>query len=247
MASGSYKPPGEEAQLKRLQPRMAKLYQAGNYAEALRVGEECHALALKAFGKVHPAVASVCNNLALMHKSVGDADAAATLYKEALECYRQVVGEQHASTATAACNLALLLRDSDATRLQEAQTLLEGALHTRRHLLGEGHLMVAATMGHLASVVKLDGAEGRTRAASLLGEAMAATGTAEAGESRETDLQRASLLNSLGLLSKEQGELDAAEEQYTRAAELRERWLGSSHPLSEVVQHNLTVLREAKG
>ena len=39
----------------------------------------------------------------------------------------------------------------------------------------------------------------------------AATGTAEAGESRETDLQRASLLNSLGLLSKEQGELDAAE------------------------------------
>ena len=172
---GTYEAPTEEKQIAKLQPRIAELYRKGRYKEALAVGEECHALALAAFGKQHPAVASMCNNLALMHKSLGDTDAAAALYKEALDCYRVVVGEEHASTATAACNLALLIRDTDAARLQEAQALLEGALQTRRVLLGEGHLTVAATMGHLASVVKLDGADGRERAKVLLEQALAAS------------------------------------------------------------------------
>ena len=245
---GTYARPDEEKKLAKLQPRVAELYRKGRYDEALKVGEECHTLALTAFGKLHPAVASVCNNLALMHKSLGDTDSAAILYKEALDCYRVVVGEEHASTATAACNLALLLRDShDASRLQEAQALLEGALQTRRVLLGEGHLTVAATMGHLASMVKLDGAEGRARASALLERALAASTVGKPGESAEADLQRASLLHSTGLLHKEVGELDAAEEAWSQAAEIRLGWLGESHPLSLAAQNDLGALRESRG
>jgi tetratricopeptide (TPR) repeat protein len=242
---GTYEAPTEEKQLAKLQPRIAELYRKGRYKEALKVGEECHALALAAFGKLHPAVASMCNNLALMHKSLGDTDAAAALYKEALDCYRVVVGEEHASTATAACNLALLIRDTDAARLQEAQALLEGALQTRRVLLGEGHLTVAATMGHLASVVKLDGADGRERAKVLLEQALAASTVhwAKPGESAEADLQRASLLHSTGLLHKEAGELSAAEEAWSQAAEIRLGWLGEKHPLSVASQRDLHDLR----
>ena len=247
---GTYARPDEEKKLAKLQPRVAELYRKGRYDEALKVGEECHALALTAFGKLHPAVASVCNNLALMHKSLGDTDSAAILYKEALDCYRVVVGEEHASTATAACNLALLLRDShDASRLQEAQALLEGALQTRRVLLGEGHLTVAATMGHLASVVKLDGAEGRERAKVLLEQALAESTVnwAKPGESAEADLQRASLLHSTGLLHKEANELSAAEEVWSQAAEIRLGWLGEKHPLSVASQKDLNALREMAG
>ena len=246
---GTYEAPTEEKQLAKLQPRIAELYRKGRYKEALAVGEECHALALAAFGKQHPAVASMCNNLALMHKSLGDTDAAAALYKEALDCYRVVVGEEHASTATAACNLALLIRDTDAARLQEAQALLEGALQTRRVLLGEGHLTVAATMGHLASVVKLDGADGRERAKVLLEQALAASTVhwAKPGESAEADLQRASLLHSTGLLHKEAGELSAAEEAWSQAAEIRLGWLGEKHPLSAASQRDLQALREMMG
>tara|TARA_B100000795_G_scaffold197477_1_gene151427 strand:+ start:105 stop:983 length:879 start_codon:yes stop_codon:yes gene_type:complete len=246
---GTYSRPNEEKQLAKLQPRIAELYRKGRYKEALKVGEECHALALTAFGKLHPAVASMCNNLALMHKSLGDTEAAAALYKEALDCYRVVVGEEHASTATAACNLALLIRDSDAARLQEAQALLEGALQTRRVLLGEGHLTVAATMGHLASVVKLDGAEGRERAKVLLEQALAGADLnwAKPGESAEADLQRASLLHSTGLLHKEAGELGAAEEVWSKAAEIRLGWLGEKHPLSVASQKDLDALREITG
>ena len=246
---GTYEAPTEEKQLAKLQPRIAELYRKGRYKEALAVGEECHALALAAFGKQHPAVASMCNNLALMHKSLGDTDAAAALYKEALDCYRVVVGEGHASTATGACNLALLIRDTDAARLQEAQALLEGALQTRRVLLGEGHLTVAATMGHLASVVKLDGADGRERAKVLLEQALAASTVhwAKPGESAEADLQRASLLHSTGLLHKEAGELSAAEEAWSQAAEIRLGWLGEKHPLSAASQRDLQALREMMG
>ena len=246
---GTYEAPTEEKQLAKLQPRIAELYRKGRYKEALAVGEECHALALAAFGKQHPAVASMCNNLALMHKSLGDTDAAAALYKEALDCYRVVVGEEHASTATAACNLALLIRDTDVSRLQEAQALLEGALQTRRVLLGEGHLTVAATMGHLASVVKLDGADGRERAKVLLEQALAASTVhwAKPGESAEADLQRASLLHSTGLLHKEAGELSAAEEAWAQAAEIRLGWLGEKHPLSAASQRDLQALREMMG
>ena len=245
---GTYEAPTEEKQLAKLQPRIAELYRKGRYKEALAVGEECHALALAAFGKQHPAVASMCNNLALMHKSLGDTDAAAALYKEALDCYRVVVGEEHASTATAACNLALLIRDTDAARLQEAQALLEGALQTRRVLLGEGHLTVAATMGHLASVVKLDGADGRERAKVLLEQASASTvHWAKPGESAEADLQRASLLHSTGLLHKEAGDLSAAEEAWAQAAEIRLGWLGEKHPLSAASQRDLQALREMMG
>ena len=246
---GTYEAPTEEKQIAKLQPRIAELYRKGRYKEALAVGEECHALALAAFGKQHPAVASMCNNLALMHKSLGDTDAAAALYKEALDCYRVVVGEEHASTATAACNLALLIRDTDAARLQEAQALLEGALQTRRVLLGEGHLTVAATMGHLASVVKLDGADGRERARVLLEQALAASTVhwAKPGESAEADLQRASLLHSTGLLHKEAGDLSAAEEAWAQAAEIRLGWLGEKHPLSAASQRDLQALREMMG
>ena len=160
-----------------------------------------------------------------------------------------MVGEEHASTATAACNLALLIRDSDAARLQEAQALLEGALQTRRVLLGEGHLTVAATMGHLASVVKLDGAEGRERAKVLLEQALAGADLnwAKPGESAEADLQRASLLHSTGLLHKEAGELGAAEEVWSKAAEIRLGWLGEKHPLSVASQKDLDALREITG
>ena len=248
--SGSWSPPEKEARLRELQTHMRECYHGGRYAEALEAGGECHDLAVASFGSAHPAVASVCNNLALMHKSLGDLDKAAALYKEALDCYRNVLGEEHTSTATAACNLALLHRDSqDAARVREARTLLEGVLETRRQVLGEGHVEVAATMGHLASVVKLDGDDGPERAKALLQRALA---SAESGDRErlptvEREVLRASLLNSLGLLHKQAGELGEAERLYTRSAELREQWLGATHPHTIASLHNLAELARAAG
>ena len=67
------------------------------------------------------------------------------------------------------------------------------------------------------------------------------------GESAEADLQRASLLHSTGLLHKEAGELSAAEEAWSQAAEIRLGWLGEKHPLSAASQRDLQALREMMG
>ena len=70
---------------------------------------------------------------------------------------------------------------------------------------------------------------------------------AKPGESAEADLQRASLLHSTGLLHKEAGELSAAEEAWSQAAEIRLGWLGEKHPLSAASQRDLQALREMMG
>ena len=107
--SASYVPPDSHRRIGELQQQMRALYSAGRYGEARESGTECLALARAAFGHAHPVSASVANNVALMHKSLGETDQATELYREALGCYRRTLGE-HASTATALCNLALLLR-----------------------------------------------------------------------------------------------------------------------------------------
>ena len=151
---------------------MSELYRAGRYGDARDVGTECRHLVIECFGADHPASASAANNLALMHKSLGETQDAVLLYSEALKTYRVVLGEVHSSTATAACNLALLYRDSGSTEKQvEATELLEGALATRLELLGESHPDVAAVMQQLASVVARQ-PDGMDRASKLLEQSL---------------------------------------------------------------------------
>lgn len=181
LASGSYVPPAAEARLRELQAQMQRLHAAGSYEAARGLAEECRSLALGEFGPEHPVSASAVNNLALMHKSLGQTERATVLYREALELYGRSVGEAHRSTATVACNLALLLRDTamrdtpengpdDAgdgtgegitgqasTLLDEAQTLLEGAVATRSQVLGERHPEASLARSQLASVLRAKG------------------------------------------------------------------------------------------
>ena len=56
----------------------------------------------------HPGYASALNNLALIQKNRGEMDAAAVLYKEALEVYKLVYGDVHPSCAMAMHNTCLL-------------------------------------------------------------------------------------------------------------------------------------------
>ena len=271
-ASGVYSPPEEQKRIREMQGEMSTLYRAGRYGEARDLGNECHQLVLKFFGTEHPATASAANNLALMHKSLGETEAAQRLYGEALQIYRAVVGEEHVSTATAACNLAMLLRDSgDSEKRGEAIELLEGALETRRKLLGETHAEVAGTLQQLASVVGAE-AEGMERASELLEQALelleradgeAATaadgggGGGGGGAGRRggqpfavdarRELRLATTLNSLGLLRKRQARLAEANSLYTRALRLRETLLGAAHPDTIACLHNLAELTRTAG
>lgn len=171
-SSGTCTPPDAQLQIRALQEQMSELYRAGRYGDARDVAIECRNLVRKNFGPEHPASASAANNLALMHKTLGDLEDARHLYDEALKTYRVVLGDEHTSTATAACNLALLYRDGGFKEKHlEAIELLEGALDTRRKLLGENHPDVASVLQLLASVVARR-PEGMTRALELLERAL---------------------------------------------------------------------------
>jgi tetratricopeptide (TPR) repeat protein len=160
---------------------MQQMYAAGNYVAARDAAKECCSIALSHFGPDHPVSSSSVNNLALMYKSLGQDERATELYREALGLYRRSVGEVHRSTATVACNLALLLRDTAvrgmagreiepahepgpvpsnadaAAALAEARTLLEGAVAARSQVLGPPHPEVALARSQLASILRAQG------------------------------------------------------------------------------------------
>lgn len=192
--SGDYTPPEEHKRIGELQRQMRDMYREGRYGEARAAGTKCHALVVECFGTDHPATASVANNLALMHKSLGEMDDAQRLYWASLTAYRASLGNEHRSTATAACNLAIFYRDQGNAELRtEAIELLEEALEVRRRLLGEEHQDVAATMQQLASVLASEQAD-VPRAAELLAGAVSMLDDGRAGAS--LDAERGSRLAS---------------------------------------------------
>ena len=76
----------------------------GDYASGKVAAERFLEEATAHYGEQHPAVASALNNLALVHKHLGNLQEAVDTYEKALTTYREVVGEDHPSTITATAN-----------------------------------------------------------------------------------------------------------------------------------------------
>jgi len=263
--------------LRSLQQKMHEMHASGSYVEARDLAEECRTIALGLFGPDHPVSASSVNNLALMYKALGETGRATKYYREALGLYRRSVGQVHRSTATVACNLALLLRDSAirgggsdaeladpppadgssdaAAALDEARSLLEGAVETRSQVLGERHPEVSLAISQLATVLRARG--DHNAASELLERAVesldASYFAAQAvhGDAAKVTSRLASLLasalNSLGLLRKQQERHVEAEPLYARASALYDCAAGASSPDAIVCRHNLAELAMVRG
>jgi len=212
-----------------------------------------------------------------MHKSLGQDERATELYREALSLYRMSVGEVHRSTATVACNLALLLRDTaarsaaggeidreknpvqstadTAAALAEARTLLEGAVAARLQVLGPPHPEVALARSQLASILRVQG--DLTGASELLERAVEhldashfaaeATQGTDATKTARLGALLAGALNSLALLRKQQARLAEAEPLYLRASALYDGCVGELSSDAIVCRHNMAELALARG
>ena len=84
LCSGHYKPPPSVRRIGELNEEVRGLHLSGNYAAALTASQEAYELARGEFGTTHPAFASAANNLALLHKELGNVDQATQFYQEAL-------------------------------------------------------------------------------------------------------------------------------------------------------------------
>jgi tetratricopeptide (TPR) repeat protein len=137
-------------ELSKIQVHVSDLYKHGNYQKALKEAKLLLQATRDHFGESHPATAAAHNNVGLLHKQLGQFDEARFAYKTAMKLYKQTVGTDHHSYASALHNLGTLNRSQthlDATLkatdrltlMEESANVLEQAFCIRHQELGEHH------------------------------------------------------------------------------------------------------------
>ncbi len=145
-----------------------------------------------------------------------------TLYNDALEIQRKILGEGHPRVAISLHNLALLYRQQG--RYSQAQDRLMQALSLRERILGPNHPDIAASLNELGSIYRAQGryieAEEPLKQALTMRERTLPSG--------HHDL--ATSLNELGWLYRYLGKYDLAEVYLHAALAIREKVLKAADP-----------------
>jgi CHAT domain-containing protein/Tfp pilus assembly protein PilF len=141
---------------KELYQEATRLYQQGQYAEAIPAAERVVAICEKALGPDHPLTALALNNLALLYTTMGAYDKAAPLYQRSLAIYEKSLGPDHPDTATSLNNLAGLYYDMGA--YDKAEPLYQRSLAICEKVLGPEHPDTAASLNNLAELYYTMGA-----------------------------------------------------------------------------------------
>eukprot|EP00741_Cyanophora_paradoxa_P019514 tig00021127_g18837.t1 len=258
-------PAATEENLKHLNEHVTTCYAAGMYRDALEAALMAAGVAKALFGDAHPAVGSALNNLALIHKSLGEYDEAARLFSEALKVYSAVHGNEHASTLTCMLNFAAVLRAVG--DLDRALPVYKKVVEGRGAASGERSVEYAVALSHLAGLHRDRGEAGEAERA--YGLALDAARGAPPPAGGERSAVAGAILNNLALLLKAreparsapalfcllrlwagrqtQGETARAEELYKQALEIRREVLGPEHPLYAETVHNLVELYKMTG
>jgi len=96
----------DRQKLDQVNQQFANFYQQGRYEEAVSMAEQSVNLTRSLAGEQHPDYSASLNDLAEMHRLMGNYAAAEPLYLQALDIDRQVLGEKHPDFATSLENLA---------------------------------------------------------------------------------------------------------------------------------------------
>jgi len=102
----------------------------GRSDEALTLKREALELLTDYYGREHPIVASVRNNIAYSLHNAGNYEAAERFYREALEISEGLLGEENIGVATFLTNLGRVLMDQE--RFAEAEPYIRRAVAIRQ-------------------------------------------------------------------------------------------------------------------
>jgi Flp pilus assembly protein TadD, contains TPR repeats len=179
--------------------------------------------------------ASVLNQLALAHHSLGEYAEAEPLYKQALEMRQAALPEGHPDIAASLNNLAALYKSQG--RYEEAEPLYKQALEIDQKSLPPNHPNLAIDFNNLAELYR---SQGRYEEAEPLYK--------QALEMRQAALPEghsdiAISLNNLAALYDSQGRYEEAEPLYKQALEILIRSLGENHPNTRIVAQNWHLFR----
>jgi CHAT domain-containing protein/Flp pilus assembly protein TadD len=227
------------AEADKLNGQIVKLYQEGQYDQAISPAKRALALHEKTLGPEHPETATSLNNLAMLYESNGDYGQAEPLSRRALAINEKVLGAEHPATATSLNNLAGLYRAKG--DYGQAEPLYNRALAIREKVLGSEHPSTATSLNNLAALYESNG--DFEQAEPLSRRALAINEKVLGAEHPAT----AASLNNLALLYYAKGDYGQAEPLYHRALAIYEKVLGSEHPSTANSLNNLAGLYESKG
>lgn len=183
--------------------------------------------------------ATLSNLLGVCFYYLGKTKQAESLFLEALEIQKKILGDQHPDYATILNNLAALYKSQGT--FDKAEPLLVEALRIIKKVLGEHHTDYALILNNLALFYVSQGSY--ENAESLHLEAMSIR-KKNLGEQHPV---YASSLNNLASLYKSQGEYDNAESLYFEALAIYKKTLGEQHPDYATVLSNIAGIYESQG
>lgn len=134
-----------EKELFKLKRQMGAYYSKAAYAEALKVANELNREVLDIMGSNNAVHASCLNNIGLMHKMLGNKEAALEKYNASLAIYEEVVGKNHMSYVNTSANIGVLYKSmADSAESEEeywkyldlAEDILKKSLAARIDLHG---------------------------------------------------------------------------------------------------------------
>ena len=227
------------AESARLSQQVAKLYQAGEYDEALPLAKRALTITEAIRGPSHPETATSLNNLAMLYLAKDEYDRAEPYYQRALKIREAALGPKHPDVATSLTSLAMLYQKQE--EYERAEPLHQRALAIRETALGPEHLDVAASLNNLAMLYQ---AKGELARAALFYQRSLAIREKLLGPDHPSV---ATSLNNLAELYREQGDYGRAEPLYLRALSIKEKALGPTHASVATSLNNLAELYRERG
>ncbi len=226
-------------QAKKMEERLADLYQRAKLAEAVPLAQELLQLQERTHGADSEPVGDAANILGLLLHRQNKLDAAQSHFERALKIYTRVLGDKHSAVAVVLDNMAGVL----SSRGHYAKSLALGkrALALLNKSLGSDHISVAVSSHNLAQRLYL---RGRYAEAKPLFELALATHAKVHGNDHPSV---ARISSNLAFALKALGDNREAQRLWSRSLEVCERSLGPDHPAVATALTGLASLHEIRG
>jgi CHAT domain-containing protein/tetratricopeptide (TPR) repeat protein len=215
------------------------LKENGQLKEAVPYMEKALELATRAYGKDHPNVAVILNDLAIVYQAMSQYTKAEMTYQRALKIREDKLGKNDPDVANTLNNLGTLYQDMGQNA--KAEPLLLRSLQIREDKLGKNDPDVANSLNNLGTLYQDMGQNAKAEPLLLRGLQI-----------REDKLGKnhpdvANSLNNVANLYEEMGQYAKAEHFYQRSLQIREDKLGKNHPDVANSLTNLAGLYRAMG
>lgn len=200
---------------------LERAFGEGRLADAQALAESQREIFTEFFGKDHPRALLAVNDIGVTLAAQGKGGSE-PYYRDALEGYRRVLGDEHPKTLESIYNLGSILYAKGA--YGEAEQFVREAMDGTRRIRGNDHFETLRTINNMGAL--LQGRGKLTDAEPLYREAMDGSRRLLGDDHPDTIIA----INNMGALLQAQGKLADAEPLFREALERRQRIRGNDHP-----------------